>query len=220
MLNEQTLEAELKDTSETFVLLSYITMYSFFCPFIAIMVLINNLLVGRFQRRVQLLFIIRKPMMKENGIGFFEDIVGILSKMTVIMNCVFLFWFRAIYAHTIIHVTTFLQPFMPNIDYRAKIILKNTVKQMEKISGIMKDIELLPPAERKVVEYEMAVKFIVIIVIMEHFLFLMKFLIEEYIPDIAPWVKRSEIATQFQIERIALEQKEIEKKDAVNELRN
>lgn len=159
-------------------------------------------------------------MMKENGIGFFEDIVGILSKMTVIMNCVFLFWFRAIYAHTIIHVTTFLQPFMPNIDYRAKIILKNTVKQMEKISGIMKDIELLPPAERKVVEYEMAVKFIVIIVIMEHFLFLMKFLIEEYIPDIAPWVKRSEIATQFQIERIALEQKEIEKKDAVNELRN
>lgn len=74
-------------------------MYSFFCPFIAILVIFNNVIIQKYERRVRLLYIIRKPLIRENGIGFFEDIVGLLSKLTVIMNAVFLFWFRGIYAH-------------------------------------------------------------------------------------------------------------------------
>lgn len=54
---------------------------------------------------------------------------------------------------------------------------------------------------------------------MEHFLFMLKYIVEEYIPDITPWVQNSLISIQFEKEKISLEQKEIEQHDIIQNLK-
>lgn len=125
------------------------------------------------------------------------------------MNAVFLFWFRDIYAHQIIDTMEFLRIFYPD--------LEASFNGRFSPSGAL--TKVFSDAQRAMAN-KSALQFIVIIIVVEHFLFLLKYIVEEYIPDIVPWVQRSLIATQFQIEKIALEQKDIEKKDVNEDLKN
>jgi len=43
---------------------------------------------------MQLKFYQKKPEMAQNGIGAWQDVLEILGYTTVIINCVFLYWFR------------------------------------------------------------------------------------------------------------------------------
>jgi len=94
LMDPREIEYELQEFSATFVLLSYVSLYSFICPFVSCLIFVNNILSMRFERYVHLKCIRRRPMFAMNNLGYFNTVVEILSQLTVFMNCLFLFWFR------------------------------------------------------------------------------------------------------------------------------
>ena len=94
LMDPREIEYELQEFSATFVLLSYVALYSFICPFVSCLIFVNNVLSMRFERYVHLKCILRRPMFAMNNLGYFNTVVEILSQLTVFMNCLFLFWFR------------------------------------------------------------------------------------------------------------------------------
>jgi hypothetical protein len=94
LMDPREIEYELQDFSATFVLLSYVSLYSFICPFVSCLIFLNNVVCMRFERYVHLKCILRRPMFAMNNLGYFNTVVEILSQLTVFMNCLFLFWFR------------------------------------------------------------------------------------------------------------------------------
>ena len=159
-------------------------------------------------------------MIYENGIGFFEEIVAILSKLTVIMNCLFLFWFRGIYAHQIIDLMAFMKNIYPRIETYTNEIIKNTTIHIIRRFGVEKEEFMNMSQEAKEsMMYKQALQFLVLIVVMEHFLFIFKYVVEEYIPDVVKWVERSLISIQFEKEKITLEQRELLNSETISDLR-
>lgn len=103
------LEYEIQDVSAVYILFSYVTLYSFICPFISCIVLLNNVITLKWERKIHLQYLLRKPLLRQNGLGTWMVVIEWLSKATIVMNCLFLFWFREEFAHRINEIFHWLE---------------------------------------------------------------------------------------------------------------
>lgn len=103
------LEYEIQDVSAVYILFSYVTLYSFICPFISCIVLLNNVITSKWERKIHLQYLLRKPLLRQNGLGTWMVVIEWLSKATIVMNCLFLFWFREEFAHRINEIFHWLE---------------------------------------------------------------------------------------------------------------
>ena len=94
MMDPSSISIELEQYSGTFILLSYIAMYSFICPSISCMIFIHNMVAMKPERWAHFQYILRKPILHINNLSYFNSVIEILSNLTILMNCIFLFWFR------------------------------------------------------------------------------------------------------------------------------
>lgn len=98
---DRSIELELLDISGTFILMSYASLYSFLCPIISFIILVYNLVTIYLERYVQLHYLVRKPQIFQVGIGAWMNVLKFLGYATIIMNSVFMYWFRDTFIHRV-----------------------------------------------------------------------------------------------------------------------
>ena len=85
---------ELSNLSNIFIIFGFVTMYSFICPALAVIVCISSILFSKYERQAHLFANARLEIVKMNGLGACVDVISYLSYATVLMNCLFMYWFR------------------------------------------------------------------------------------------------------------------------------
>jgi len=85
---------EFSEFSEVYILFSYATLYSFICPLLSTIVFVYHIVATPLERHVHLKYLTRKPMLHQNGLGTYCKIIEWIGQCTVLLNCVFLYWFR------------------------------------------------------------------------------------------------------------------------------
>lgn len=100
-LVELTLVQQINVQSDQFIFLSFATLYSALCPIIAALVLVNNIIVAKLLRKTDLYWQKRSPITKQNGLGPWITIIEFLAYLTVISNCIFMYWFQNVYSQQV-----------------------------------------------------------------------------------------------------------------------
>ena len=107
-LHYLSLTYELGDRAETFLFLSFATLYSALCPIVSVIVIFNNVLTMKFQRLSHLHYVQRNPIIHQNGLGPWLSILEFLAISTVISNCVFLYMCRASFADNLAQIYNYI----------------------------------------------------------------------------------------------------------------
>ena len=132
--------------------------------------------------------------MDQNGLGAWMDVLEYIGYATVIMNCVFLYWFRLDFIR---QAGDFLGYF--------KFLFPQQLQANE--NG------LLGPREfddyEGVTDHDI-VNFMILIILTEHCVVLTKFVLQTVIGDVPNWVSRQLIKVNTQMEKMSLKQKEDE----------
>lgn len=113
--------------SELFIMMSFAVLYSALCPIVPVAIFLYNIMMVRFDRTTRLNYIMRKPMEQGNGLGPWESILEFLAYSTVISNCLFIYWFKDLYAETLHESITL------NLNYRRDFKYEN----MEMLSSVL-----------------------------------------------------------------------------------
>lgn len=93
-LNMVKVQDELRDISANYILMSYACLYSLISPILCLLVFIGNVFSMKFERAIHIRFTKRERMMEQNGLGAFLEVMEYLGIATVLINCVFMYWFR------------------------------------------------------------------------------------------------------------------------------
>lgn len=92
-INDQKLEDEVQEVCSNYIMLSFVTMYSFIFPSISVFVLGYNACTMRCYRQMHLYYFVRQPLITQNGLGTWMNVIEWLNQATIMFNCLFIFWF-------------------------------------------------------------------------------------------------------------------------------
>ena len=191
------LEYEIDDLSQQYILLSFAQLYCFICPILSTMVFLNNVLTMRWNRTTHLKYLQKKSLLQQNGLGAWMDVLEYLGYATVILNCIFLYWFRMDFITTGYEQVYAFRWFFPD--------------SLNKF--IMKEIELLGPFKYSdytgVTDKDM-LNFCILIIITEHAIVFFKYLIMAMVGDTPVWVQKQLIKINNQMDKMSIKQKEDE----------
>ena len=88
------------------------SLYSFICPPISIIVFLYNVLALRAERWAHLRLQMRNFQIKENGLGAWLTVLSFLGYTTVIANALFLYRFKHVFAEKITMIFDFFLPYL------------------------------------------------------------------------------------------------------------
>ena len=92
---------ELKDISETYILFAQVSLYAVICPLGSVIVCLANALSMRFDRSAHLYYIKRQPLVFQNSLGTWLSILEFQGFVTVLSNCIILYWFNDIFSEEV-----------------------------------------------------------------------------------------------------------------------
>ena len=98
---DQNIIKNIGNQSELFIMMSFAVLYSALCPIVPVAIFLYNIIVMRLNRITHLNYIMRKPMEEGNGLGPWMAILEFLAYSTVVSNCLFIYWFKDLYAETL-----------------------------------------------------------------------------------------------------------------------
>ena len=98
LMQKKNMTEQLYDISENFILFGFVSLYSFICPPISMIVFIYNVIALRAERWAHLRLQMRNFQIKENGLGAWLTVLSFLGYTTVIANAFFLYRFKHVFA--------------------------------------------------------------------------------------------------------------------------
>jgi hypothetical protein len=202
LMENQGIEDEIEEISQEFILLQTAALYSFMCPILSLMVFIFNASTMRVKRYVHLNCMVRQNILDTFDLSTYNQMLEYLNMATILLNCIFMFWFRD---NFIVLVRDYLAGlifmFPDSVDplggQSAKGFISGTIGAATKAAKI-----------REVTNSDMF-NFFVLVVLFEHLFFLLRYMMSELISDVPSWVAKREIRVYAEIEEMTHSQKEL-----------
>ena len=154
------------------------------------------MLMMKWERKVHLNYLVRQPMIMQNGLGAWEDVIGYLGIVTVVMNCMFMYWFRVQFIEIVqehIIVLSFLLP--ESINDERTTAVTTPAFDTSFANGIINNASKISALKNKDM-----LDFLIVIILTEHIIMFTRYLMLSLIGDIPAWVQKKQDTVNTQIE--------------------
>jgi hypothetical protein len=181
---------EIEAISGNYILYFQAALFSFLCPMLTPIVFVYNIVSLPLQRYIHLRCMNRKTIINQtDGLGFWIYLLQYMSTLVVIFNCLFVFWFREQFISISAGALDSLRGLFPAYLIKRAKYFKNL-----SLLSVSTGNTVIGLTEKQMLD------FLIVIVVFEHVVFLIRYLMQDIIGDVPGWVikKQERAKTQFE----------------------